>query len=170
MEGDKERFMAVGMSGYVSKPIRVDALVQALEFCGKSDAASPKEVKMADRNSKTADTLDPAALETLLDVIGGDRAALAELISSFLEEGPALIDRIAQAVAQSNADELRTAAHTLKSSAADFGATTLAGYCRELEAMGNAGKTDGADSLSARAASAFDKARQELQQILNNRV
>ena len=33
MDGDRERFLAAGMSGYVSKPIRVEELVAALEAC-----------------------------------------------------------------------------------------------------------------------------------------
>jgi len=31
MTGDRERFLEIGMDGYVSKPIRPEKLVQALE-------------------------------------------------------------------------------------------------------------------------------------------
>ncbi|SPH17104.1 Signal transduction histidine-protein kinase BarA [Defluviimonas aquaemixtae] len=161
MDGDRERFIEAGMCGYVSKPIRVEALVEALQSCTRGKLKEAP--KMSDANPAA---FDPAALETLLDTIGGDREALGELIESFLEEGPDLISRIEGAVRDGDADGLRRAAHTMKSSAADFGALELSRLCREIEAMGREGDVAGAAALSDRAAVAFGKARDGLRRTL----
>ena len=138
MRGDRERFLAAGMDDYVSKPIRVEALVQALTACaangGTTAAEQPPETQSAE-----ADMLDAEALATLLEVIGGDEAALAELIESFLGEGPKLCSSLAAAAEAGDTDALQRAAHTMKSSARDFGAIDLAIWCQELEALGKAG-------------------------------
>lgn len=110
----------------------------------------------------TDEMFDAAALEALLDMIGGDAAALSELIESFLEEGPGLLARIEQAAGGGDAETLRQAAHTMKSSAADFGAMELSRLCREMEALGRAGRADGATALSLKAAAAWQAAETAL--------
>ncbi|MFM2357228.1 MAG: hypothetical protein RLZZ528_2964, partial [Pseudomonadota bacterium] len=161
MEGDRERFIAAGMSDYVSKPIRVEALVQAIRACLGS-AADRTEDAMPEPDSP----LDPKALDRLLDVIGGDREALRDLVQSFLDDGPGLVARLEQAVAANDADALRRAAHTLKGSAADFGATTLASLCREIEALGRAGEVATAASRVEAAAREYRIAEQGLKGLL----
>ena len=70
--------------------------------------------------------------------------AMAELIQSFLDAAPGLLHDLQQAVAEQDARLLRMAAHTLKSSAKDFGAARLAMVCQELEDCGRSGQLTGA--------------------------
>ena len=163
MDGDREKFIAAGMSDYVSKPIRVDALVEALQSCCGEKAK--EAANMA--NQEPAAVFDPAALDTLLDTIGGDREALRELIGSFLDEGPGLIARMEAAAKAGDATGLRHAAHTMKSSAADFGAMELSRLCRTLEAMGRDGDTAGAAVLSERATAAYTEAQERLRKAMD---
>ncbi len=162
MEGDRERFLAAGMSDYVSKPIRVDALVRAMQACL---VGTPEIAEGA--MSETASELDPKALDQLLEVIGGDREALKDLVRSFLDEGPELTSRMQRAAAANDADVLRRAAHTLKGSAADFGAVTLARLCREIEAHGRAGETGPAGTKIEAAVRAYQQAEISLKDLLN---
>jgi HPt (histidine-containing phosphotransfer) domain-containing protein len=73
------------------------------------------------------------ALDKLLDLIGGDTGSLAELIESFLDESPLLLDQLQQAAGAGDRMGLGRAAHTLKSSARDFGAVQLSSSCEMLE-------------------------------------
>jgi HPt (histidine-containing phosphotransfer) domain-containing protein len=109
--------------------------------------------------------LDPTALETLLEIVGGEPALLRELIDSFLEEAPPLVDTLRQALEQGDAAKLRRAAHTIKSSSNDFGATTLAEFCQELETMGKAGTLDGAAELVTQVEKEYEQARVELEAV-----
>jgi HPt (histidine-containing phosphotransfer) domain-containing protein len=87
---------------------------------------------MAEPSTVSA-VLDMAALEMLLEVIGGEQELLDELIASFLEEAPPLLTKMREAQDNGDGAGLRMAAHTLKSSANDFGASEFARLCQELE-------------------------------------
>ena len=162
MEGDRERFIAAGMSDYVSKPIRVEALVRAMETC-LGHVPERTEDTMAEPPSD----LDPGALEQLLELIGGDRGAFKDLVQSFLDECPLLVRRLQSAVGANDADALRRAAHTLKGSATDFGAITLARLCREIEAHGRACEVSAAAAKVEDAAREYQKAEISLRALLS---
>lgn len=79
------------------------------------------------------DTIDKAAITRLLDVIGGDTEDLKELIEDFGEVAPELLQSMQNAVTSNDTDQLRIAAHSLKSNARDLGATRLAEESADLE-------------------------------------
>ncbi|MEM7658396.1 MAG: Hpt domain-containing protein, partial [Bacteroidota bacterium] len=74
--------------------------------------------------------------ESLLDLVDGDGESLAELIDTLLESNPTLISELKEGVATQQADQIREAAHALKSSNAQMGATTFAERCQEMENYG----------------------------------
>ena len=79
-------------------------------------------------------TIDRATLAELQDTAGTD--FVAELIDTFLEEAPPMIDALRESLAGGQAEAFRRAAHSLKSNAGTFGALTLAAMARELELSG----------------------------------
>ena len=89
------------------------------------------------------DVIDPAALDELLETTGGDPAFLAELIDTYLGDSIVLLAAMRQAIAAANAEELRRAAHSLKSNSASFGARRLASLCQELEQRAKDGIFEG---------------------------
>ncbi len=94
-------------------------------------------------------TIAVAVVDELMDAIGGDRAFLAELIDTFLADAPAQVAAMREAVAAGAAEALVRPVHTLKSSAATFGATELTERCRALEAQARSGSLDGAEAAVA---------------------
>ncbi|HQU69809.1 MAG TPA: response regulator [Albidovulum sp.] len=162
MEGDREKFIKAGMSGYVSKPIRVPDLVDALMTTFGRKAKETPAMPQGDSN----EAFDQSAMERLLDTIGGDRESLGELVESFLEEGPGLIGRIGRAAHDGDAEALRQAAHTMKSSAADFGAMPLSRLSAALEKMGRSGQLDGAETLAEQSALSYRAAEAALQEYM----
>ena len=102
------------------------------------------------------------ALDKLFDVIGESPDSLAELIESFLEEAPVLLDQMQRAADSSDRVVLGRAAHTLKSSARDFGAEQLSALCEALEKSCREGLPDQAGADVDVIAAAYMSARHEL--------
>jgi HPt (histidine-containing phosphotransfer) domain-containing protein len=93
--------------------------------------------------------LDSAALDELQEMVGGDAAFLAELIDTFLDDGPTLLTAMQTAVAAGDAVSLRRAAHTLKSNSRTFGASALANLCQSIEEQATSEGLVGVDLLVA---------------------
>ena len=81
----------------------------------------------------TEPIIDPAALEKLREVIGGDPEDLAELIDEFHAVTPEVLASMKSAADANDFEALRISAHSLKSNSRDFGAVALALSCETLE-------------------------------------
>jgi len=103
--------------------------------------------------------VDPATFERLLDMAGGDRAFVDELVDTYLDDGAAQVEALRGAAAAGDAAAIVRPAHTLKSSSATVGALALADLCRQLEADGRAGAVPDAAERTAAVAEAFGAAR-----------
>ena len=95
-------------------------------------------------------TLDPAAMSRLLDITGGDQGFVDELIDTFIEDATTQIDALRAAAAGGEPEAIVRPAHSLKSNAANVGATELEALARGLEADGRAGEVP---DVAARVAS-----------------
>jgi HPt (histidine-containing phosphotransfer) domain-containing protein len=155
MQEDREECLAAGMDDFVSKPICVDELVRALAACQPlTETARP--IICAPMTNRSAATpapstavpdvaaLNPAALDRLREMGGGDEMFVAELIGIFLADAPRMLAEMRRALELGDATTLRRVAHSLKSNSRDFGAEALAQVCLTMETLGKEGKLDGA--------------------------
>jgi PAS domain S-box-containing protein len=126
---DREACFAAGMNDYVAKPIRAEELVAALK------RARPRANGDGEAEPEYV-SLDDAALDNLRG-LGGDEF-LSEVIDAFLSDAPELIASLRSSLADANAEDLRRAAHTLKSNGATLGAEAFAELCRTLEHLAKA--------------------------------
>jgi CheY-like chemotaxis protein len=159
MSGDRERCLEAGMNDYVAKPIRVDELVVAIKRAPRR-AGGPEPAASAVRADREA--IDTASLVRLLDGTGGDTDFVGELIEQFLNDAPGLVDAARKGLAVGEVDDVRRAAHTLKSNAATFGARDLADRSRELEDVAKQGALDDAETRIERIAQELDGVRSAL--------
>jgi PAS domain S-box-containing protein len=143
LKEDCDVCLAAGMDDYVSKPVEVEELVDALNRCQphRARAKSAKRVEPADVEPGSPDVLDPKALVRLRAGLGkqADRM-LSGLIDRFYQDVDRLLGQARRALGQGQADELRRAAHSLKSTSATFGAMALSAAARDLEHLARDGK------------------------------
>jgi HPt (histidine-containing phosphotransfer) domain-containing protein len=113
--------------------------------------------------------IDQATLERLAASCGGGEegwAFVRELIDTFLEEAPAQLATLRNAVERAEADEARLAAHTLKSNGDTFGATSFRDLCRELEAASTRGELgDATTALVEQAELEWERVRDALARV-----
>lgn len=107
-------------------------------------------------------TLDPAAMTRLLDITGGDQGFVDELIDTFIEDATAQIDGLRSAALAGDAEAIVRPAHSLKSNAANVGATELGELARALEADGRTGTVPDVDVRVARVDTEFAAVRDAL--------
>jgi HPt (histidine-containing phosphotransfer) domain-containing protein len=130
MKGDRERFLKAGMNDYVSKPIRIEEVRNVIaRQDGAPQETPPTEIK---KENKVQILNEDFALERL----AGDREMLAMLQEMILQEAPAMVQAVQEAVSDQDATALRGAAHSLKGSMAQLGAERVADLCYRLEQMG----------------------------------
>jgi len=133
MKGDAERCLAAGMDAYLAKPLEMAQLRGLLASLGKGRPSTKAAAKTAVPDGSVLD--EPR----LLGRVGGDRQALAKLVRLFMADSRALLSRVGEAVDKGNAPELRTAAHALKGSVANFAAPAAIAAAARLQDMGERG-------------------------------
>ncbi len=168
MKEDREICLGAGMDDYLGKPIIIEELVAALARCTvvaplgvatPSDGAREVEPGPEVAAASGEVLLEPMAVGRLREAARGDEEFLAILVDTFLEDAPALVSKMREAIESADAAKLHLAAHTLKSNGATFGATALSRICRELELLGKNGSVEGAAALLAEAASELERTR-----------
>ena len=107
-------------------------------------------------DTQSSGELDRAALDALLDMVGGDTAFMKEMVDTFLAEAPGLVAEMDSARATGDAPSLRRAAHSLKSNSRTFGALHLANLCQEIESLAAGGQTAEAGALLPAAAAELE--------------
>jgi two-component system, sensor histidine kinase and response regulator len=132
MKGDQEQGLASGMDEYVTKPLRLEDLVKAIERWIPRDSTAP---------AKEISTFDSVKL---LNSLCGDTAALRRLVSIFLETTPELVAKIRKAVTDGDAKVVLHAAHTLKGSLTHLNERRAQAAASELEKLGSTSSLEGA--------------------------
>jgi len=133
LKGDRERCLAAGMDGYLSKPIDRLELFNAVEQAA-APAVSPPVAPM----TVVFDRADA------LDRFGGDDHLLRDIVVAFCDDMPRLLDRMDDAIRRRDADGLRAVAHEFKGAAANLGAPGVVEALHALENLGRHAALDAA--------------------------
>ena len=109
-------------------------LARALARAGdRSERDSTADATTVASRSDGSPVLDPAALDDLRELVGGDPSTLSGLVADFLAETPPLVHELRDAAAGGDPERAHRAAHTLKGLGATFGAMAMARLCQRAE-------------------------------------
>lgn len=140
MTGDRERCIAVGMDGYLAKPIRPQELDTILD-----SLLAPREELL--KNGTGAISNESIDVTQLLDRIDDDRTLLAELVAIFRKEYPENLKAAQRAIEKRDAEGLHRVGHTLKGALGNLSATEASQIAEELETLGRNGELDSAHAV-----------------------
>ena len=145
MKGDRERCMAAGMDDYLSKPFAQDDLAAMLN---KWMQPSPGPISKV--------SLDEDALANIRSLQRPDQPDVLErFLDTFQETSSRLLRELRVAVESKDPDQLKSVAHSLKSSSAILGATQMASTCLRLESLDLIGELETAEQLVGELETAF---------------
>ena len=150
MSGDRERCVEAGMDDYLSKPILEEELVRVLR-------------RFLPSSSSTDSPLNAGTLARLREVSPG---FVVEIAKIYLDDAPARLDAIRDAVARADAHALATAAHAFKSGSGNLGATAVHDLCAELEAMGKEGRLEGVQEKVAQLEREYGRVEGALREMI----
>jgi CheY-like chemotaxis protein/HPt (histidine-containing phosphotransfer) domain-containing protein len=155
MVGDREKCLAAGMNGYLSKPLRPEALQQAIEeWTGVlSTAAAPTVPPPVPATTALFDGED--FVEGLL----GDRELAQRILRGFVNDMPRQIALLAEAVNASDAGQARLIAHSIKGAAASVCGIEVRDAARKLELTASAGDMAAATAALPGLSESLDRLR-----------
>jgi len=158
LKGDREKCLAAGMDDYISKPVKSEKLVEILQRV----FAEPGNVEKPD-SSAAEKPSPPVDLVRLHDAMGDE---VDEILDIYLTQMAESLERLEVAIANANAAEVDLIAHNCAGTSANCGMIAVAQPFRELEEMGRNGRLDGAEALSRKAFSEFERTKVFLKENL----
>lgn len=141
MKEDEERCLAAGMDGYISKPLRMAELIATVE---RSSFSVQHTVSQQQGDEKLIHSK-----EQLIEEMDGDEELLKTVAKLCLENLPEHLRQVHEAVKNRDCKLLEYAAHTIKGSAKQFGATRAASIAYQLEQKGRNKDLSSTENLAA---------------------
>ena len=144
MQGDRERCLAAGMDGYVSKPIRPDDLFATIAAClptavvaDAAEAAAVPEVAVVARD-------EPGHFDRaeVIERLGGDEELYRAVAAMYVQDSPGYREALEASLAAADVGMLAREAHTVKGLLATFSCDAWAMLARDIETLAKDGRFD----------------------------
>lgn len=147
LRGEDQRARDAGMNDYLTKPVSLVHLKEALERWLPASPPSTAEPVAAggEAPSQPTDLTGIVDLDVLKGLVGDDRQVIHDLLISYRDAARGYAAELGEASAKGDIPEVGAVAHKLKSASRSIGAMALGDLCACLE---NAAKTGDTSMLS----------------------
>jgi two-component system, sensor histidine kinase and response regulator len=178
VRGAREKCLEAGMDDYISKPVRIESLMEVLQRATRNIAPStptapspiasppPTPVSSHPTNpTESTDSLDSSAIAILHGLqLPGKPSPAAELIDLFLTDTPAAIRDMETAAARYDTETLESRAHNLRGCSGTLGATRMVQLCATIEDKAHARAVQEATHLISQLKAEFTHVAYALEQ------
>jgi len=134
----QEKCRRAGMDAYISKPVQMDEFAQIIERL-----LTPRAENLPAESKAAPPAHPPVDLGEALQVVGGDVDLMRDAVAMSLEEIPAQVAALKEAMARQDAHAVEAKAHRLKGIMGNVGGMTAHGIAQRLETMGENGNLEG---------------------------
>jgi CheY-like chemotaxis protein len=128
---DRERCLAAGMNGYVTKPIRSKTLFDTIESCARP---KPPGTPPRGENQMTME----ADLGAVLAAVEDDRALAGELLDAFILDARSRLQELHAKAGALDAAGMQAAAHSIKGAAGSLALDGIASIAARAESAARA--------------------------------
>jgi two-component system, sensor histidine kinase and response regulator len=164
MVGDKQKCLDAGMDDYLAKPIKSGQLSAILtRWLPVKPDGRPGRYSLRPNPDEGPLDVGPLCVRgqadkdahvafdetVLLDVLGGDREAAAQIVTGYLADAPSQVVGLCEATAAGDLLMVSRHAHALKGASASIGAEALRHLAARLEEQAATGSSDGMVQLVA---------------------
>jgi len=144
MQGDRERCLAAGMDGYVTKPLRPTELFEVIASLTAPVAYTPETPAAPEEEQGILDR------KTLWERVAGDADLLREIIELFLADCPERLMELHEALTHQDCTALARAAHRLKGALGNISANNAVAAVRCVETSAREGDVHAVTEALAR--------------------
>jgi CheY-like chemotaxis protein len=131
LPGEKEKCLQAGMNEYISKPIDEDLLFSMIDILAGSNRMIIKNHE--DPANPTNCTAKVCNLRYLTDITRGNKKMISNIIDVFLEETPAELSSLSEAISTTNYRIILDISHKIRSSFSLLGIGVLDPVFAEME-------------------------------------
>jgi PAS domain S-box-containing protein len=148
MDSDRQDCFAAGMDGYLSKPVRIEAL----------------ESELVRSWENIGQVVDFSVLARYGEITGAGAEAVRELVDIFSEETPATLRQIRHDIENRNIQGISILAMQLARACANFGAERMQLLCSNLQSAGKNGEFPLATEFVERLETEYEVVRTTLEE------
>jgi len=148
MDTDRQNCFDAGMDGYLSKPVRIEAL----------------ETELVRSSDNIGQVVDFSVLSRFGEMTGSGAEAVRELIDIFGEETPQALQQIRNDIERRNSQGIGIQAMQLGRACSNFGAERMQALCSNLQTAGKSGDFNLATEFVERLETEFEVVKSTLEE------
>jgi PAS domain S-box-containing protein len=160
IRGDREECIAAGMNDYLSKPVKIEDLREAIcrgvQWIGcRTEQASHNRL-----------VLDPHKLQELqLLADPEDHNFVSDLLRAFIDDAETQIESLREAIKEGKPENVQRIAHTIAGESLNIGACSIGHLGRRLQQMGRENNLSEAGEVFRELLEEFEKVRMEVHTV-----